>query len=84
MCELVWFEGWSLSVEPWPSYSGKNNECWWHVRLDNQRGPGRYGLSWNGKRFARNEALGRAKRNHADIALMAEYLLMLKLPKVRK
>lgn len=81
MVELVWFEGWSLSVEPWPHYSETTHERWWTVRLDNQRGKGHYCLGWNGSRFARTGEIARAKKNHPDIAQMSEWLLMLKLPK---
>lgn len=81
MCELFWFEGWSLSVLPWPSYDERTRQRWWKVRLDNERGKGHYSLAWNGERLANGSDLTRAKKNHPDIAQMAAWLLMLKLPK---
>jgi hypothetical protein len=81
MVELFNFEGWSLSVLPWPTYTETSRQRWWTVRLDNQRGKGHYGLAWNGERLANNNDLARAKKNHPDITQMAAWLLMLKLPK---
>jgi hypothetical protein len=79
---------WRLTVTPWPSYNQKTLEAWWPVHLgaedSGKNNPGRFGMLWNGERFACDKAFYRVSEVAPDAldkakAVLADALPMQKL-----
>ena len=83
MIDIAELEGWTIAAQPWPEYSDDGNRVWWRVHVRFNQGRGRYGMKWNGHRFARESEFYRLEDQFPVVLKRVTTVLQNALPNHR-